>query len=132
MTSTSRSLSASFGVAAITLLTCPLSAVAACHNGVCATGVEKNGWLRITLSSKSHPFTHFNFRNLSSGGSNQEEYPAGRPRIDVYVGREGDDSRSVRFRYAVQVCNRGGTFQRSSCRPWATFVHNVQGYSRGR
>src|SRR5262245_25680723 len=100
MTSTSRLLLASFGMLAITLLTFPLSAVAACHNGVCATEVEKNGWLHITLSSTSRPYTHFNFRNLSSGGDNQEEYSGARPRIDVYVGREGDDSRTIRFRYS--------------------------------
>ena len=97
---------------------------AACNNGVCATGVEKGKYLHITLSSQSSPYTHYNFRNVSSGGS-QEEHPAGHPVVKVYIGTSKDDTVAVRFRYAVQVCNRGGTFSRSSCRPWANFVHTM-------
>jgi hypothetical protein len=106
------------------LLVLPLPAFAACHNGVCASSVERGQYVYITLSSTSHPYTHFNFRNLTLGGNNQDELPAGRPTFWIYVGSKGDEVRRVR--YSVQVCNRGGTFQRSGCRPWATFHHDVR------
>lgn len=72
----------------------------------------------MTLSSRSSPYTHFNFRTiLPKTGAFQDEFPPGRPVVKLWHGQTRP------FRFSVQVCNRGGALQRSSCRPWASFVH---------
>jgi hypothetical protein len=114
---------ASLAIAIGIVITLPLiePASAACRHEVCSTGVEKGEWLYIALSSTARPYTHYNFRNLTLGDK-QEEYPAGRPKIPVFLGKKRD---FVRFRYSVQICNRGGLLHKSTCGPWADFVHEL-------
>ncbi|MFO0987364.1 MAG: hypothetical protein U1F37_08340 [Alphaproteobacteria bacterium] len=89
------------------------AAARACVNNICAESRDDGRMVNVYLSFRGSNWTHFNVRR--NGG--QLEVKPGQVYLFTY--RKGYNQH-----YAVQVCNRGGLFQKSSCTGWVRFHHS--------
>lgn len=104
---------AALSAAAIALMS-SYAFAAHCQNLVCAEGRDDGRTLNVYLTSQMSGATHFNVR---TGGRQFES--TGRFSLNVRPHR--------RYTYAVQVCKRGGVFQKSVCGQWFNLHHDVKG-----
>ncbi|MCW5773797.1 MAG: hypothetical protein KIT16_19300 [Rhodospirillaceae bacterium] len=84
----------------------------ACTNGICAESRSDGRMVNVYLTFRGKNWSHFNVRR--NGG--QLEVKPGQ----VYMFRMKQGYKQY---YSVQVCNRGGLFQKSSCTGWVRFYH---------
>ncbi|MEI9901190.1 MAG: hypothetical protein WDN31_14770 [Hyphomicrobium sp.] len=90
------------------------SAYAACKQGYCMTGSWDGSARRVDFTTSLRG-THFNVNN----GQQQIELGRNVRSFVVYP----TSSKPLQFRYAIQTCNKGGPFSKSSCSPWVNFTH---------
>ncbi len=85
----------------------------ACTNGICAESRTDGKMVNVYLTFRGKNWTHFNVRR---NGGQLEVLPG---QVYMFNYRPGYDQY-----YSVQVCNRGGLFQKSSCTGWVRFYHH--------
>ena len=89
------------------------AAAKACVNSICAESRSDGKMVNVYLTFRGANWSHFNVRR--NGG--QLEVKPGQVYLFKY--RAGYNQH-----YSVQVCNRGGLFQKSSCTGWVRFHHS--------
>ena len=89
------------------------AAAKACVNGICAESRDDGRMVNVYLSFNGRNWTHFNVRR---NGGQLEVLPG---QVYMFTYRKGYDQH-----YSVQVCNRGGLFQKSSCTGFVRFHHS--------
>ncbi len=105
--------------AASSLLAAGAAHARGCANDICAKSTDDGRTVKVEIDTGQRPMTHYNVRR----GGQQFELTSERRRHHViwsFAGRPG-----YIVKYHVQVCNRGGLFQRSSCTGWVTFSHTM-------
>lgn len=94
------------------------SAYAGCKQGFCMNGSWDGQRRVVEFTTSLSGYTHFNLNN----GRGQVEVGRNVRSFEVFA----TSVQPVQFRYAIQACNKGGPFSKSSCSPWANFTHTVK------
>lgn len=89
------------------------AAAKACQNGICAESRTDGRMVNVYLSFNGRNWSHFNVRR---NGGQLEVRPG---LVYQFAYRKGYNQH-----YSVQVCNRGGFLQSSSCTGWVRFHHS--------
>jgi hypothetical protein len=99
-----------FGAAVLATMLAAPSAYAGCKQGYCMTGTWDGQTRRVDFTTSMSGFTHFNVNN----GRQQIEVGRNVRSFEVYP----TSVKPVQFRYAIQACNKGSTFTKSTCSAW--------------
>lgn len=88
------------------------AAAKACTNGICAESRDDKRSVNVYLSYRGKNWTHFQVRR------NGVQYIVQPGQRFSFNYRKGYNQH-----YSVQVCNKGGFLQKTSCTGWVRFHH---------
>ncbi len=115
------SLAVAAFAAASPLLSAGTAEARGCARGICAESTDDGRTVRVQIDTSNRPMTHFNVRR----NGQQVELSSGRNGLMNKVSWSFAGRPGFKLKYHVQVCNRGGFLQSSSCTGWVTFVHTM-------